>query len=61
LRAHFIGLGYGYLLVAGLRVADVGVRHATEVTTAVRNISPMLLMWRRADSLDGSPVPASGS
>ena len=40
----FIGLGCGYLLVAGLRVADVGVRHATEVTTAVRNIAPMLLM-----------------
>lgn len=40
----FIGLGCGYLLVSGLRVTDVGVRHATEVTTAVRNIAPMLLM-----------------
>ena len=40
----FIGLGCGYLLVSGLRVKDVGIRHATEVTTAVRNISPMLLM-----------------
>ena len=40
----FIGLGCGYLLVSGLRVKDVGVRHATEVTTAVRNIAPMLLM-----------------
>ncbi len=40
----FIGLGCGFLLVAGLRVKDVGVRHATEVTTAVRNIAPMLLM-----------------
>jgi BASS family bile acid:Na+ symporter len=40
----FIGLGCGYLLVVGLRVKDVGVRHATEVTTAVRNVAPMLLM-----------------
>ena len=40
----FIGLGCGYLLVSSLRVKDVGVRHATEVTTAVRNIAPMLLM-----------------
>lgn len=40
----FIGLGCGYLLVSGLRVKDVGVRHAAEATTAVRNISPMLLM-----------------
>ena len=40
----FIGLGCGYLLVTGLRVKDVGIRHATEVTTAVRNIAPMLLM-----------------
>ncbi len=40
----FIGLGCAYLLVSGLRVKKVGVRHATEVTTAVRNIAPMLLM-----------------
>lgn len=40
----FIGLGCGYLLVSGLRVKDVGIRHAVEVTTAVRNIAPMLLM-----------------
>ena len=40
----FIGLGCGYLLVSSLRVKDVGIRHATEVTTAVRNIAPMLLM-----------------
>jgi len=40
----FIGLGCGYLLVSGLRVKDVGARRATEVTTAVRNIAPMLLM-----------------
>ena len=40
----FIGLGCGYLLVSGLRVKDVGIRHATEATTAVRNIAPMLLM-----------------
>ncbi len=40
----FIGLGCGYLLVSGLRIKDVGVRHATEVTTAVRNIAPMRLM-----------------
>ena len=40
----FIGLGCGYLLVSGLRVKDVGIRHAAEATTAVRNISPMLLM-----------------
>ena len=40
----FIGLGCGYLLVSSLRVKDVGIRHATEATTAVRNIAPMLLM-----------------
>jgi bile acid:Na+ symporter, BASS family len=40
----FIGLGCGYLLVSGLRVKDIGIRHATETTTAVRNIAPMLLM-----------------
>ena len=40
----FIGLGCGYLLVTGIRVKDMGFRHATEVTTAVRNIAPMLLM-----------------
>ena len=40
----FIGLGCGYLLVSSLRVKDVGIRHATEATTAVRNIGPMLLM-----------------
>ena len=40
----FIGLGCGYLLVSGLRVKDVGIRHAAEATTAVRNIAPMLLM-----------------
>ena len=44
LAGPFIGLGCGYLLVSGLRVKDLGVRHATEVTTAVRNIAPMLLM-----------------
>ena len=44
LAGPFIGLGCGYLLVSGLRVKEVGVRHATEVTTAVRNIAPMLLM-----------------
>jgi len=40
----FIGLGCAYLLVTGLRVKDIGIRHAAEVTTAVRNIAPMLLM-----------------
>ena len=30
----FIGLGCGYLLVSGLRVKDVAIRHATESTTA---------------------------
>ena len=40
----FIGLGCGYLLVSSLRAKDVGIRHAAEVTTAVRNIAPMLLM-----------------
>ena len=40
----FIGLGCGYLLVTSLRVKDLGIRHATESTTAVRNIAPMLLM-----------------
>ena len=44
LAGPFIGLGCGYLLVSSLRVNDVGIRHATEVTTAVRNIAPMLLM-----------------
>ena len=44
LAGPFIGLGSGYLLVSGLRVKDVGIRHATEATTAVRNIAPMLLM-----------------
>src|SRR6476659_7818028 len=40
----FIGLGCGYVLVSSLRVKDVGIRHAAEVTTAVRNIAPLLLM-----------------
>ena len=44
LAGPFIGLGCGYLLVTSLRVKDVGIRHATEATTAVRNIAPMLLM-----------------
>ena len=54
LAGPFIGLGCGYLLVSLLRVKDVGIRHATEATTAVRNISPMLLMMIfpfRADPL----------
>ena len=60
----FIGLGCGYLLVSGLRVKDVGIRHATEVTTAVRNIAPMLLMmifpfkptrWSRCRSRSSTP------
>ena len=42
LAGPFIGLGCGYLLVSSLRVKDVGIRHATEATTAVRNIAPML-------------------
>ncbi len=44
LAGPFIGLGCGYLLVSILRVKDVGIRHAAEVTTAIRNIAPMLLM-----------------
>ncbi len=40
----FIGLGCGYLLASGLRFKDRGIRHAAEITTAVRNIAPMLLM-----------------
>jgi bile acid:Na+ symporter, BASS family len=44
LAGPLIGLGCGYLLVSGLRVKDVGIRHATETTTAIRNIGPMLLM-----------------
>ena len=44
LAGPFIGLGCGYLLVTALGVKDVGIRHATEITTAVRNIAPMLLM-----------------
>ena len=54
LAGPFIGLGCGYLLVSSLRVKDVGIRHATEVTTAIRNIAPMLLMMIfpfRADPL----------
>ena len=34
-----IGLGCGYLLVSSLRVKDMGIRHAAEATTAVRNIA----------------------
>ena len=44
LAGPFIGLGCGYLLVSSLRVKDGGMRHATEITSAVRNIGPMLLM-----------------
>lgn len=44
LAGPFIGLGCGYLLVTGVRVKDVATRHAAEITTAVRNICPMLLM-----------------
>ncbi|PXW35908.1 UNVERIFIED_CONTAM: BASS family bile acid:Na+ symporter [Williamsia faeni] len=54
LAGPFIGLGCGYILVSTLRVKDVGVRHAAEATTAVRNIAPMLLMMIfpfRADPL----------
>jgi BASS family bile acid:Na+ symporter len=40
----FIGLGCGYVLVTGLRVKDGSIRHAAEITTAIRNIAPMLLM-----------------
>jgi bile acid:Na+ symporter, BASS family len=40
----FIGLGCGYLLVTILRVKDRRVRHATETTTAIRNIAAMLLV-----------------
>ena len=40
----FIGLGCGYLLVSGLRVKDVGVRHATEVDHGGPELAPMLLM-----------------
>ncbi len=40
----FIGLGCGYLLVTILRIHDVGIRHAAEITTAIRNIGPMLLV-----------------
>lgn len=44
LAGPFIGLGCGYLLVTALRVNDGGIRHSAEITTAVRNIGPMLLM-----------------
>ena len=40
----FIGLGCAFLLVTILRVHEVGIRHATEITTAIRNIAPMLLV-----------------
>ncbi len=54
LAGPFIGLGCGYLLVSILRVEDVGIRHAAEATTAIRNIAPMLLMMSL--SLWGRPV-----
>jgi BASS family bile acid:Na+ symporter len=44
LAGPFIGLGSGYLLVSILGVSDVGISHAIEITTAIRNIAPMLLM-----------------
>lgn len=44
LAGPFIGLGCGYLLVSSSRIKDRRIRHAAEVTTAVRNIGPMLLM-----------------
>lgn len=44
LAGPFIGLGCGYLLVTGVRIKNVGIRHAAEITTAVRNIAPMLMM-----------------
>ncbi|GAA3629785.1 bile acid:sodium symporter [Microlunatus ginsengisoli] len=44
LAGPFIGLGCGYLLVTAVRVKNVPIRHAAEITTAVRNIAPMLLM-----------------
>ncbi len=40
----FIGLGCAYLLLTILRIHDVGIRHATAITTAIRNIAPMLLV-----------------
>lgn len=40
----FIGLGCGYLAVSIVRFKDVGLRHAAETTTAIRNIGPMLLV-----------------
>lgn len=40
----FIGLGCGLLLVSILRVKDKRVRHATETTTAIRNIAAMLMV-----------------
>jgi BASS family bile acid:Na+ symporter len=40
----FIGLGCGFVLVTILRIKDVRVRHATETTTAIRNIMAMLLV-----------------
>lgn len=40
----FIGLGCGYLLVSLVGVHDRGIRHAAEITTAIRNIGPMLLV-----------------
>src|SRR4029450_2500559 len=38
LAGPFIGLGCGYLLVSILRGKDVGIRHATGITRARRNI-----------------------
>jgi bile acid:Na+ symporter, BASS family len=40
----FIGLGCGYLLISILRIKDVRIRHAAEITTAIRNIGPMLMV-----------------
>jgi BASS family bile acid:Na+ symporter len=44
LAGPFIGLGCGFLLVSIVRVRDLGIGHSIEITTAVRNIAPMLLM-----------------
>ena len=40
----FIGLLCGYLLVSILRIKDVRIRHAAEITTSIRNIMAMLLV-----------------
>jgi bile acid:Na+ symporter, BASS family len=44
LIAPFVGLGCAYLIVAILRVRNVGTRHAVAISTTVRSISGSILV-----------------